>query len=556
MLKREIQKGEDVKAFSVFSTEDVNRLTGRPMSWRALRVYHIYRTSLALLLQSTVMFDFNRYLAINDFALFKISSFVYLALVVFSAVSFKARYFSFVRQVILAVIVDILYFSCLAHASHEIAGIIAVLMNVSIAYGSLLIPSPLAFVFAAMASIAVLLEQIWLGLNSDHVWMGPVQAGIEGLTFFATAALGYLFSQNLSRSDRLVEQRNIDLKRLTKLNELIIHRLNSGIILLDQDGYVRWLNPAAQRLLKNNNPMIGVHLSTVNAKLLAVLQRWQQAPMSNQTPLPLSEQDHSLSVQFSLLDQNPMMIIMFLDDASRTIQQAQQMKLASLGQLSAGIAHELRNPLSAISHAAQLLAERDDLHTESSRMIEIIVKNCNRTDAIINNVLQLARGKQSQPEWLDLNEWLNEFQHEFSRARDPKPIFHFQQTQKIQLMFDPIQLQQVLYNLCENGLRYSLRAQNLAELDILVDKDEWDRPYIEITDYGPGISAELAANIFQPFFTTERQGTGLGLYVARELCEANQAQLSVIEHKKTGCFRITFYQPQVAIVEVKKHART
>ena len=239
--------------------------------------------------------------------------------------------------------------------------------------------------------------------------------------------------------------------------------------------------------------------------------------------------------------------LVFLDDISQIAQQAQQLKLASLGRLTAGIAHEIRNPLGAISHAAQLLQESEDLQGPDQRLAQIIQDHSKRMNLVIENVLQLSRRRQAEPQLLDLKYWLHRFASEFrSSAPSDRQIHLETRGGSLQTRMDPHQLTQVLTNLVQNGLRYSAQQHRLGQVWLQLFRDEKsDLPVLEVLDDGPGVSAEQEQHIFEPFFTTENKGTGLGLYISRELCQSNQARLDYKPREGGGsCFRITFAHPR------------
>ncbi|MNZ68984.1 Sensor protein ZraS [compost metagenome] len=238
---------------------------------------------------------------------------------------------------------------------------------------------------------------------------------------------------------------------------------------------------------------------------------------------------------------------MFLEDISQIAQQAQQLKLASLGRLTAGIAHEIRNPLGAISHAAQLLQESEVLDGHDRRLTQIIQDQSRRMNLVIENVLQLSRRRQANPQLIDLKYWLYRFAGELRENLRDTERLHLQAGQgSIQTRMDPNQLTQVLTNLVQNGLRYSTQQHGTGQVWLNLFRDsETELPVLEVLDDGPGISPEQQARLFEPFFTTETKGTGLGLYISRELCESNQARIDYKMRNEGGsCFRITFAHPR------------
>jgi two-component system sensor histidine kinase PilS (NtrC family) len=224
------------------------------------------------------------------------------------------------------------------------------------------------------------------------------------------------------------------------------------------------------------------------------------------------------------------------------------MKLASLGRLTAGIAHEIRNPLGAISHAAQLMEESPHIDQNDQQMLDIIRRHSKRVNGIIENVLDLSRRRMANTELVDVQGWLTSFCNDFQQSQAgsiPANIELLIEDEVPGARFDKSQIEQVMVNLCDNGLRYSEQNTGEKRIQLLVGATpDGERARIDIRDFGAGIAPEYRNSVFEPFFTLDKNGTGLGLYLARELCEANQAHLSLVEDEQPGCrFRITFAHP-------------
>ena len=205
--------------------------------------------------------------------------------------------------------------------------------------------------------------------------------------------------------------------------------------------------------------------------------------------------------------------------------QAHQVKLAALGRLTANIAHEIRNPLSAISHANQLLQE-EDFDPAIKRMLQIISDNVQRVDQIIKDVLELNRRDRTNQELIQLENFIYDFYTQFCAVeRIPETCFKLTLINaETMISFDRRHLNQILWNLCKNGWRHSKKSENSLELSLsLTDKTK--TIHIEIKDDGDGVPESIRNHLFEPFFTTEKSGTGLGLYIARELADANGAKL-------------------------------
>jgi two-component system sensor histidine kinase PilS (NtrC family) len=240
-------------------------------------------------------------------------------------------------------------------------------------------------------------------------------------------------------------------------------------------------------------------------------------------------------------------VIAFLADTSALAERVQQSKLAALGRLSASIAHEIRNPVGAMSHAAQLLAETLELGVQEKRLTEIITTNAERVSTIITNVMQLSRRETTRPERLFVGDWMREFLTEFTDTLqlDPALVHAVLPNPDIEVRVDPTHLRQIVWNLCENAIRHSAEMPGAPPIDLLVARfHSSGRPFLEVADRGPGIPDESAERIFEPFFSGRRGGTGLGLFIARELAQCNGALL-LYEPRGGGgsIFRIVFADP-------------
>jgi two-component system sensor histidine kinase PilS (NtrC family) len=291
-----------------------------------------------------------------------------------------------------------------------------------------------------------------------------------------------------------------------------------------------------------NQGGIGHPLTRVIPPLAEQLARWRKEKGLYQPKVIRSALDRpEIQSKFISLGA-PYGTLIFLEDSSAMARQAQQLKLASLGRLTASIAHEIRNPLGAISHAAQLLNEFSTLSASEQRLLEIILTHCGRVNDIIKNVLQLSRREPSRLEAVALKPWLLHFLEEFCRTKEINQAEVALQVSpgQIQAYINPSQLHQIVWNLCDNAWRHSQSSGRLPYFQIVAGiKDSTSQVFLEVIDTGPGIPEEIAEQIFEPFFST--QGTGLGLYLARELSERNGASLEYYPAPRGGsCFRICF----------------
>ncbi|CAM3715698.1 sensor histidine kinase [Ectopseudomonas alcaliphila] len=513
---------------------------------RILRLYHFYRLSigLALILMISSNLD-EQLLDVVHIELFRTGSWVYLILNIFIAVLVQKP--KHLMQLFSLALVDVIFLSALFYAAGGTPSGIGNLLVVAVAIANILLRGRIGLLIAAVAAMALIYLTFYLSLSRPAAAAQYVQAGALGALCFA----GALFIQGITRrlqvSESLAEQRAADVANLEELNAQILQRMRTGILVLDTQHRVLLANQGATQLL-GRGELTGKIIDPHCPELLKRLQQWLHNPTLRPDSLQAQVDGPMLQPSFISLQRGDQQhTLVFLDDISQIAQQAQQLKLASLGRLTAGIAHEIRNPLGAISHAAQLLQESEDLQGPDQRLAQIIQDHSKRMNLVIENVLQLSRRRQAEPQLLDLKYWLHRFASEFrSSAPSDRQIHLETQGGSLQTRMDPHQLTQVLTNLVQNGLRYSAQKHRLGQVWLRLFRDESsDLPVLEILDDGPGVPPEQEQHIFEPFYTTENKGTGLGLYISRELCQSNQARLDYKPREGGGsCFRITFAHPR------------
>lgn len=519
--------------------------------WKILQIFTYYRLCIAIIL--IVLFS----LKVGELSLgrqfpvlYQFSVGCYFLFALFSIGCAKFRLGTFNLQATIQVFVDIIVLTLLMYSSIGLNYGFGILINTSIAAGSIVTAGRTSLLFAACASIAVLLQ---LMLSTRLPWFTAqvyIDMGILGATFFATALLAYGLSSRIRASEALAHQRNEVVAKLAQLNELIIERMRSGILVVDEKENVFLINKAAYHLLGIDSYSGLINLEQISSNLLEQLKSWQANPRSPTKNFQTAHSKQGVIAQFASIGNElhgeKFNTLIILEDTAWLSQQTQQMKLASLGRLSASIAHEIRNPLSAINHAGQLLAESPHLLETDVRLTEIIREQCVRMNEVIENVLEISRRKRADPVVFVLKDWLSSFTRHFKLKDDGNnPVTIQVEPEKLEIFMDQGQLKQILTNLCENGLRFSQELTGRAQVTIAAGViPTTNETFIEVVDNGTGVPADLVDKIFEPFFTTQSRGTGLGLYIAKELCEANHADLHYYPREQGGsCFRITLHDP-------------
>ncbi len=520
-------------------------------NWRLLRYFNGYRAFIACAaavyalagIHISPFGDTNR-------ALFSGTALIYAALMVAGLVSSWRRWPSFETQTGILSFLDVILLTILLHASGGLSSGLGLLLVVSVGGSSLLLGTRLTIFFAALATVAIGVEVNWAFLTGGF-WStdGYTQGGLLGFGLFATATLSHALAERLRATEALAQRRGVDLANLSQINDLIIQRMQSGVLVCDSGGQVHMLNKSARDFLGLREPLSGKpHLADISASLATQMADWLARSAANRgRQLVTTRGGYTLLPRFLAIgDGKNSGVLVFLEDTAILKQQAHQLKMSALARLTASIAHEIRNPLGAIIHAGQLLSESTGQTGEEKRLVRIIDDQSRRMNVIVENVMQLSRRDHVNPVVLDLTAWTKDFAHQFAETGGKPPeIISVNTPGTIEVCMDPDQLAQVIGNLCQNALRHSppFTGQPLIALKAGTDSDR--RPFLDVIDWGSGIPPEIVDNIFDPFFTTTPRGTGLGLYIARELCEGNGARLDYHPGDGIGSrFRVTFLRAE------------
>lgn len=426
------------------------------------------------------------------------------------------------------------------------AGIVLMLMfNVGAA--ALLLPMRIGLSIAAVAATGLLIEYFW-SAGGEGGTRGVGEPLMFATGYIAIATLTNVLGRQMRESVDLAALRGADAASLAEVNELIIRRLRTGVLLVDGRGHLRLANEAAMLLLSDNSdhPGEGRDLQLAAPALAARLAAWRDTGRADDTPVQLAPDLPQVIPRFTRLRAGSDQVLIFLDDTSMVSRQAESLTLATLGRFSASLAHEIRNPLAAINYAVQLLEESKELPTADLRLLEIVRQQGQRMNGIVENVLGLARRAPAKPEHVELIVFIRRFVEDYAASH---PLEHdtLRATgtpHALNTLVDPRQLHQVLTALVYNALTYGRLPGQPARVTVHVAVDDTGAPTIDVLDRGPGVPESVAGQLFRPFFTTSGHGTGLGLYIARELCRANQATLDYVPLPGGGaCFRIGLSSP-------------
>ena len=518
-------------------------------AWGLLKVFFLYRLILASLF---VIVGFSRFgpaiFDLDNPTLYSTLSLTYLVLAIISGTVIYLRLFDYAFHAQTQIFTDIIIITLLMHVCGGVTSGIGVFLVITTAANGLLVGGRCAMLFAALAALAVLAEQLYTAQTHIVEANAFTASGMLGGAFLAIALLSYILAGRAELTEQLADQRKLTILKLEELNRYIIQHLQSGIIIVNQKQYISMANEAALRLL--NLPSAPATLAAISSQLSSLFQCWRKAPDQDTAKLRLAD-DTEIQIRLSVLPTRMEIYYMIiLEDIGFYNQRLQQSKLASLGRLSASIAHEIRNPLGAISHAGQLLSECPDLTSQDQRLTEIIQTQSQRVNQIVENVLQLSRRHPSNREKIHLDVWLPDYLHKFNLENNlPQSRFKLKiDADMLCAYMDPNHLKQILDNLCLNALKYG----NKDRKELLIQAFRMQKsPCVAVIDNGNGISPEHVSQLFEPFFTTSVTGTGLGLYISRELAELNQAKLSYsLTDDNKSSFRLTLPAAEQTLIAI------
>ena len=513
---------------------------------RALRIFHLYRMVVAALLLILYVADSGTGLfqTLQDPVLFLHVNQIYAALVLTGYTLSYAPRLPVLLQSHAAVLVDVMVLTIVMQASGGLTSGLNILLVPSIAAGGLLLPGREALGYAALAFLAQGLMLLFRDGTPGAEEL--TRTGVLGSLFLITAVVTSLLAERARRSESLARERAVQIADLARLNETIVQRMQTGLLAVAPDLRIKLSNRAARECLELEEDPSGRSLAVLSPPLAAHLEQWQRSSGSPGGPAEQLNELPGLLVAFMTVGEGQGRdSVAFLERQSDAEARLQQVKLAAVGRLTAGIAHEIRNPLAAVSNAAQLLEESPILGPAEKRVAEIIRNNARRMNRIVENILQVSRREQARPRLLPLHQFLESLTEELTSTRPE----HFEsisfqvEPQDLQVYFDPGHLHQVVWNLCQNACRHGHTEGGPARIELKAyDVGEgvsW--ALLDVLDSGPGVPAGQEQKLFEPFFTTSATGTGLGLYLSKELCEFNRATLSYHpRHGGGSCFRISF----------------
>ncbi len=515
----------------------------RAEHWHSLLYFNCYRLIVAVVLLGSGIWlsdsiPFGSYHRI----VFVYVNLIYIGLTVVAFAPILWRQPAFHLQLSTYVGLDVIAVTLMLYASGGVTSGLGLLLLPSLAAAGLMAMGRLTLFYASIASIGILGEELFevlfLGGNSALF----LQAGLISAGYFATAWLGHSLASRAVAIEAIVAQREVDLASMAQINKLIIQDMQDGVLVVDESGVIRQINTRAEQVLGPLPRDQEIKLTDYSPRLAEHLRAWRKNPATRGEPMQTPDGGRSIAARFRNVGRGQSAgVVIILEDLSRVQRQAQQMKLASLGRLTANIAHEIRNPLSAINHAAELLIEDTSQSSGEMRLLQIIHDNTQRLDRMVQDVLRLNRRDRALRETFSVVDYLRVFVGQFAEIEKvDEGVIQIDAEVEPYVTFDRSHLNQIMWNLCRNALRYCRRQPGSIVLSVRRTAPSGSIE-LSVRDDGPGVADALKGNLFEPFFTTASSGTGLGLYIAREICEANGATLEYVDGTNGGAqFSVLF----------------
>ncbi|MEA5445984.1 ATP-binding protein [Gammaproteobacteria bacterium AB-CW1] len=531
---------------TVSQRSEERNIAADDLRWRSLRLLNGFRLALgaAMLLGYLLQPDDGMLGSLQPW-LFLLAAASLVLLSAIAGVCLRLRRPRMRVQAFLGLLADSSLFMVILHASGGLETGLGNLLFIPVAAASLLLGRRTAITLAALITLILLGQQILIAWSLPDIAPRFTQAGILGALFMLLALVGAHLSRQLRESEALAVKRGLDLRNLSELNDYIIHHLRTGIVVVDHRNRVQLMNGTAAQFLGVADGHRDRPVDQVSAQLSRLVRHCRETPYERPASFVAADGETVVVPQFTELgDPNKPGTLLFLEDGSLQGQRAQEMKLAALGRFTASIAHELRNPLGAISHSNQLLMESEALTERERRLGEIIDRHAGRLNRIIETVLKLSRREATEPERLDLSEWLRLYQQEMLdtgrlKAEQMELVLP---DRPVEARMDDDHLRQIVDNLVDNARRHGGDDSPVRLSVSLVGRG--DRPNLEVSNPGEPIPDEEAGHIFEPFYTASPRGTGLGLFMARELCDCNRAKLEYRYREGRNCFRVIFADPE------------
>ena len=529
----------DIAPVAFFSTQ------GDP--WAHLQLYNIYRLVLAgALLLVGLAEHLLPETVIIDVKLFKDVIATFTIFVILENIAGYLKWPDYEKQIYANSLTDILALLLIIYASGGVSFGLGILLVLPVIIPNVFKPGQFSLFITALTVTSLIAIEVYIQSQGYAQIKELSMTGILSLFMMVSSWVASRWSGTAQQTAKLAQRRGLDLANMSQLNQSVLDQLQTGVVVLHDSRKILHMNNAAIDMLGSPEKWRDQTLNSLAPEVDAWYQYWTDNQRPKVSSFDVNHQGamavRARFVQLGARASETSLI--YLEDTKLEGEKLQDLKLASLGQLTASIAHEIRNPLGAISHAAQLLSESEDLSKADSRLTQIIIDNSKRTDSTIDTVLNLSKRKQPKRTIIRLKFWLKEFYDDFLTQNKLRPnqLSLFIEPADLEVSFDPSHLHQIMWNLSRNAVKYAKKDKDKLSLLIQVGiPDHAKNTVLNVIDNGTGVSEELAGRLFEPFNTSSTQGTGLGLFMCRELSQANGSTLEYIQLASSGsCFRLSF----------------
>lgn len=399
-----------------------------------------------------------------------------------------------------------------------------------------LCPRLLAMATAAMATFALLAPELWSLLATDVGSLRFTQVGLVGGGLFVVALLTSELAGRLAREERAARGSLAMARQQEQLSRLVIDEMQSGVLVVDRRGRVRAANPAAGQLLGEAQPL-SLRGRAAWQPLVAAVERafaegaWPENGGDVVLLLPAGvSRSLRLRLRFTRrreLQGGEELCVLLLEDNRELLARSRQEKLAAMGRVSAGIAHEIRNPLAAIAQANALLSE-DLAGSRNEQLTQMIGSNVQRLKRLVDDVMEVAPGVGPTSLPLDAAQLLRDVVEDWVRINGLAGSGRFvlqPLPPDAMVLFEPEHLRRVLVNLLDNALRHASLEPGAIQLSLAAAPEDAEALELVVYSAAAAIAPEIERHLFEPFFSTRSRGSGLGLYICRELCERHGGRI-------------------------------
>lgn len=497
--------------------------------WELLFYYNLYRFGLAVVLFviSTPNFENLSFGNENRSLIFAIVGFTVVSIISF--INIKRQSPAIHIQAHALFLLDMLFISILALSKEIDEANIIVFFITTIAATAVMFRTKAALGYAIIAIFVIYFQDSLEFIRGETALNDYYLTAFSALGLFTIVVIVSRIARRTRVVQNVLEQQELDLQDMDAINQIVVDQMEIGILFLEDDLSIKLINNSAREMVGDY-----INRAKVRSKLADLINEHVKMPSGKH--FVFRHKDKVLNFSSTSMRSGALIRI---EDNTTLSRKIQQTKLSSVGRFASAISHEIRNPLNAINHAAQLM-QTDTENPENNEMVNMIRKHVKRINNIVESILDRSRPGKAKQEEIQLKSWLDEFINTFKQSIGDEEIFLSQIGKSENIYFDPTQLEQILTNLCQNSIKYGKTPAKLLEISMKIGRDEHSIPYLDVMNNGATIPEDKAEKLFEPFYTTQSNSTGLGLYLSKEFCVLNGADIVYFNDIDKHGFRILF----------------